>query len=157
MRRKGIFMAVLMVVLGISAFMAIQQNRHEQQDIAAILDHQAQIDKIVIQQQQKTIATIKDDVQRYVEPTPLVHIAPLERKMNKKFEKDARYTMNYYYDNKLLYTVDVLRLKQHEPLTASEKQFVFTVNGASYMLVWQPYEKQLSQHDHTVKLLKKIQ
>ena len=36
MRRKGIFMAVLMVVLGISAFMAIQQNRHEQQDIAAI-------------------------------------------------------------------------------------------------------------------------
>ena len=157
MRRKVIFMAVLMVVLGISAFMAIQHNRHEEQHVAAILDHQAQIDKIVIQQQQQTMATIKDDVQRYVEPTPLVNIAPLERKMNKKFDKAARYTLHYYYDNKLLYTVDVLRLKQHEPLTASEKQFVFTVNESSYMLVWQPYEKQLSQHDHTEKLLKKIQ
>lgn len=158
MRRKGIFMALLMIVLGISAYMAIQQNRDEDKDIAAILNHQAQIDKIVVMQDDKTLATFNGKgVARYAEPTPLVNIAEAKRKTTKKFEKDAAYTVQYFYDNKLLYTVAIFALKNNESLTTEEKSFVATVNDQTYLVVWQPYDKQLSQHEHTVELLKKIQ
>ena len=151
-------MAVLMIVLGISAFMTIQQNRNEDKDIAAILDHQAQIDKIVVMQGDKTIATFTGKkAVRYAESTPLVNIAEAEQKTMKKFEKDAVYSMQYFYDDTFLYAVDVFALKNDEPLTADEKSFVFTINEKNYLAVWQPYGKQLSQHEHTVKLLKKLQ
>lgn len=151
-------MAVLMIVLGISAFMAIQQNRNEDKDIATILDHQAQIDKIIVMQDDTKLATFTGkDARRYAEPTPLVNIAEAERKTMKKFEKDAVYSIQYFYDDTLLYTVDVFALKTNEVLSATEKSFVLAIDNESYLVVWQPYDKQLSQHEHTVALLKELQ
>ena len=157
MKRRWVIFVVLMIVLGVTAFMSLQQTKDEQKDVTKIVEQRDQIDEIVVTKATKTIATFKgDEAKAYAEPTPLAKIDNLERNTKKKFNKKATYTITYKISGEVLYEVDVLTLKKGEALTTEENDYSFTLEGREMMLVWQPYEERLSQHEKTKQLLQQL-
>ena len=157
MKRRWVILVVLMIVLGVTAFMSLQQTKDQQKDVTKIIEQRAQIDEIVVTKEGKTMATFKGDkAKAYAEPTPLAKIDNLERNTKKKFNKEATYTITYKISGEVLYEVDVLTLKKGEGLTTEENDYSFTLDGREMMLVWQPYEERLSQHEKTKQLLQQL-
>lgn len=157
LKKKGIILVILMIVLGVAAFMSLQQTKDEEKAVEQIINERQHIDTIIVKKGAKTIATLNDDrAYTYVEATPLAKIENLERATKKKFEKGPIYTIQYQASGNELYTVDVFRLKKGEALTGEENDYSFTLNGREMMLVWQPYEERLSQNEKTQKMLQKI-
>lgn len=157
MKRRWVILVVLMIVLGVTAFMSLQQTKDQQKDVTKIIEQRAQIDEIVVTKEGKIMATFKgDEAKAYAEPTPLAKIDNLERNTKKKFNKKATYTITYKISGEVLYEVDVLTLKKGEALTTEENDYSFTLEGREMMLVWQPYEERLSQHEKTKQLLQQL-
>lgn len=157
MKRRWVILVALMIVLGIAAFMSLQQSKDEEKAVTKMIEQRDQIDEIVVKKEDKTIATFKgDEAKVYVEPTPLAKIENLERSTKKKFNKKATYTITYKVSGDVLYEVDVFTLKKGEALTTEENDYSFTFEGREMMLVWQPYEERLSQHETTKQLLQQL-
>lgn len=157
MKRRWVILVVLMIVLGVTAFMSLQQTKDQQKDVTKIIEQRAQIDEIVVTKQGKAVETFKGDkAKAYAEPTPLAKIDNLERNTKKKFNKEATYTITYKVAGEVLYKVDVFTLKKGKALTTEENDYSFTFEGREMMLVWQPYEERLSQHEKTKQLLQQL-
>jgi len=152
MRIGLILIAVVLIVLGWGA----HKQKEQKQQINVIINEQQDVNKIEVKDNKidKVIFSTKDEAKQYKEKYPLSHIEKLEKEDRKLFADNPDYTITYKVDDKELYSVEILRLKNNKKAISEELQpFLFNVKSNKYIIYWPEQNKILEQSENTQKLL----
>lgn len=155
MRIGLIVIAVVLIVFGWGAY----KEKEQKQQINTIIDKQEEVNQIEVKDQRidKVIFSTKSEATLYKEKYPLSHVDKLDRADRKLFKNKADYTITYKIDGKVLYSVEILSLKNRDATISTKlKPFLFEVQGKTYIIYWDEQNKILEQSDNTHKLLENL-
>lgn len=155
MRIGLIVIAVVLIVFGWGA----HKEKEQKQQINTIIDKQDDVNQIEVKDQRidKVIFSTKNEAAQYKEKYPLSHIDKLDNADRKLFKNNADYTITYKIEGKVLYSVEILSLKNRDASISTKlKPFLFEAKGKTYMIYWTEQNKILEQSDNTQKLLENL-
>lgn len=152
MRIGLILMAIVLIVFGWGAY----KEKEQKQQINTIINNQDEVNQIEVKDQRidKVIFSTKNDSAQYKEKYPLSHIDKLDKADRKLFKDKADYIITYKINSKVLYSVEILCLKnKDDSISTKLKPFLFESKGKTYMIYWTEQNKILEQSENTQKLL----
>lgn len=149
-----ILIAIVLIVFGWGAY----KEKEQKQQINTIINKQDAVNQIEVKDQRtdKVIFSTKKEADQYKEKYPLSHIDKLDKADRKLFKDKADYIITYKINDKVLYSVEILRLNKDASISTHLKPFLFETKGKTYMIYWTERNKILEQSENTQKLLESL-